>query len=839
MRILSFMLVSIVISAGVFAEENDPPIPQRIKRVDLVMHSHTDIGYTDHPLVTRKRQMQYLDIAVDAVLATKDAPQPEKFYWTAEATHCVDDWWREATPARREAMLRAIRTGQLEITAMAMNQTPLMNRAQWDLMVLGWLPPEVRKTATVKVAMQNDVNGCPRAGAMRLLDRGVPFLWMSINGFNGGAPARQPSAFWWKMPDGRKLFVWLNTGYGDGFYFFHDFDWRQGPVPESTDTRYRLPREGDFFHGDEASVRKCHRHLCHRLAALERSGYDYPSLPLSFTNQWRIDNDPPFPHIPAFVATWNRLGLKPELRLTTAAAALESLQKNVGDTIPVCEGEFTDWWANGSASGPREVAASRHAKRLLAAAASPVFGPMSPAAKEKYETILRELCFFDEHTWGSVDSVGRPHDLDVLGQYNEKSRYAYHAGALAKLLLAERARSHTFRQPPGYYVINTAPEPYSGWVTVPASAFREHVAAFRDSKTNRVIPVQRRRGFASFSRANSPDDIFDESRQGTIADHAPDQAVRFWVENIPGRTARRLLPADPNEAATPEWPSPTVEVDAHGWPVSARWGDHVLFDQPPGNFVAVDFSEFNGRWLYGELLHSHDETRRRNTLRWTYAAPAESPQGQTEIEETPYSIRYTQTLAHPRLMWLKRTLELRKGEPRADLTVRFYRISSELPEWFFIGASLAANGETLPVATCGGLPFTPFHDQIPGTCRDYFGIDGCLLYSSADTDRAWISRDAPLVTFGKTPEPLQHRQAPPEAVNTVHAMVYDNTWLTNFPCDQPGVMEFRFTLLLQPKRDANTIDALTETVLAEPVFVQHAESPESELYMKHLHCEEK
>ena len=58
---------------------------------------------------------------------------------------------------------------------------------------------------------------------------------------------RQPTAFWWKMPDGRRLFVWLGDHYTRGFYYFYADTWRRGPVPESTDTRYRPARPGELF----------------------------------------------------------------------------------------------------------------------------------------------------------------------------------------------------------------------------------------------------------------------------------------------------------------------------------------------------------------------------------------------------------------------------------------------------------------------------------------------------------------------------------------------------------------------------------------------------------------
>ena len=70
-----------------------------IQHVDLVHFSHTDYGFTDHPAVCRELQKRYLDIAIDAVLATREKPDASKFCWTAETTVVVNDWWRTATAA--------------------------------------------------------------------------------------------------------------------------------------------------------------------------------------------------------------------------------------------------------------------------------------------------------------------------------------------------------------------------------------------------------------------------------------------------------------------------------------------------------------------------------------------------------------------------------------------------------------------------------------------------------------------------------------------------------------------------------------------------------------------
>jgi hypothetical protein len=351
-----------------------PPAPDKIKTVYLLHFSHTDFGFTDHPSVCRDYYRRYLDIAVDATLATVKAPPERRFYWTAESTTPVADWWAAASPARRKDFTRAIQSGQLEIGALPFNNTPFLNQAQWQVM-MHWLPEEVWKLVKPTVAIQNDVNGFPRAGALMLLDRGVKYLFTGINSDSGGPPFRQPSAFWWKMPDGRRLFVWLNTGYGSGFDLFEPREWRRGPVPLAADTRYRPPRAGDILKTDESSMRAAHQRCVEQLRAMEKSGYDADVLTISITSQWRFDNDPPFPPIAEFVAAWNRLGFQPRLQMATVSTAMKHLEKSWGSRAPEYSGEWTDWWANGTASAPREVSASRFAKRYLAEAQSPLWGP--------------------------------------------------------------------------------------------------------------------------------------------------------------------------------------------------------------------------------------------------------------------------------------------------------------------------------------------------------------------------------------------------------------------------------------------------------------------------------
>jgi hypothetical protein len=816
-------------------EADDPPPPKAIRHIDIVHMTHTDIGFTDHPLVCRQQQVRYLDIAIDAVLATRQAPAEAQFYWTAETTLAVDDWWKTASTARRKDLLEAIDSGRLEIAAMATNQTPTLDLAQWHT-VLHWLPDELSERVRPRVAIQNDVNGFPRAGAVALLDQGVEYLLMGINSTSGGPPFSRPSAFWWKMPDGRRMFVWLGDHYARGFYYFHPQSWRRGPVPESTDTRYRPARPGDFFRADEASVRAAHAHLHRQLVALEAQGYSSPSLIVSVTNEWRMDNDPPFPPLADFVAAWNRLDLKPTLRMSTAADALDRMRREMGDDIPEYEGEWTDWWANGGASGPREVAASRRAKRLAAAALSPAWGPADDRTLKAADTIYRDLCLFDEHTWGSSNSVAQPHSLETWGQYNEKSRMAYRPLALAKLLLAQRARAAVYEREEGLYVVNTARLPWSGWINMPASCLRGDFHSLQDPTTGKLIALSYEPGYRPFTRPGGEHELTVTNTSETFPDHCHNQQVRFWLESFEGESIRRFQLSETTLEPGPPPPPVKVALDQHGWPTSAWWPgmEQPLFEAGTGDFVSVAIRGFAPRWRYGDVFGTGDpakrDEQRGKTLEKVTAVAAES----ARVEHNLHTTVYQQNLKHPRVKWFTRRLELWNREPRARLTVRFHRTESECPEVLFV-TSVLPSSDKLPVTGNGGLTFVPYEDQLPGTCRDYFSIDSWVQSRSPAGEWLWISRDAPLITFGDH-QVLARRTAPPDETNRIQAMVFNNVWFTNFVADSHGAFEFQFDMAWQPPHAAHVAAGeRADTMLSEPQVVINPALRASPIFLERLH----
>lgn len=294
----------------------------KIKRIDIIHHSHSDYGYTDHPAVTRELQKRYIDMALNMVSATKDNKPGEKFCWTSEVLEPVWEWWKEADDKRKEQLLKAVQVGQFEVCGFVFNNTPFLNEDQWNKL-FSWIPDELWDKLKIQAGMQIDVNGIPLAGVVRAAKKGIKYIWAGPNSYLGSVPFKQPSTFKWLMPDGCEILVWLNSGYSNAHYLFND-NWRQGPVPMAADLRYRSPVKGDIFKADRESILKAHEKCLGNIRILEAppemqagikqgrqientqfsssGGYEYDILPISLTNQWRIDNDPPFLPIVDFIS---------------------------------------------------------------------------------------------------------------------------------------------------------------------------------------------------------------------------------------------------------------------------------------------------------------------------------------------------------------------------------------------------------------------------------------------------------------------------------------------------------------------------------------------------------
>lgn len=774
-----------------------------IQYIDIIHCTHTDYGYTDHPYIVEELQQKFLDIAIDAATATSPLSEDQRFYWTAEALDVVYRWWEKASPERRAELERLINNGQIDVSALPYNVHPFLNSRQWDL-ALNWVPEELWRILKPKVGIQHDVNGFSRAAAIRLLDKGVKYIWNGINTYWGGAPFPQPSGFWWQMPDGRKILVWQSLPYWYGYNLLTEKDWRY-VQSNASDTQFRTPRIGDILQADEESVRKAHAICLGKIKKMQEEGYNYDFITVSITNQWRIDNDGPFPPLVDFINKWNELKLVPELRLTTASDAMGRIEKRLGDNLSVYEGEWPDWWAFGGASAPREMAASRQADNYLKAVLSPVWGGNDESVLNKVKEIDRSLCRFYEHTFAANEATSNPYSFFNQGHLSEKSIYAYRPYEQSKWLVAQRMRKLFTNQSEGLYVANTGNVDYTGWIDLDKYSFRGvDFKSVKDAETGNANNL--------FSRGHN---------------------VKFWVENLKANSYQRFLLSEDSLTANKNIALPEIITDNKGWPLSVKWDEmeQPLFKGEIGKFSSLESTV--GRRIEPAIWNEKDSLKRMDQVaNATKQLFGESDQ-KTEAEETPFSIIYTQKFNHPRLKDARRILEIYKNEPRISVSIHFNRLSSSNPEIFYIEFPLPEKTK-FPLISNGGEEFRPYLDQIPRTCTDFFTIDGWVIYPGENGNWLWSSKEAPLITFS-SPQLAAKRTTAPKNMNKILAMVYNNMWEVNFLNDCPGEMKFHFDLVWkQDPITSDNADEITHTYNLKPLIMLNPKTRADEHTFKWL-----
>lgn len=721
--------------------------------VDLVQHTHTDVGYTRPQTEILPEHLRFIDTALDLCDQTDALPEPARFRWTCEVSWPVREYLRRRTPAQIERLRRRVAEGRIEVTGMFLNMSEIVDEASFA----AFLEPvhEIRAHGIpVTTAMQNDVNGMAWCLADHFADIGITYLVMGQHGHRALAPFDRPTCFFWESPAGRRVMAFREDHYMTGnFHGVHGGD-IDAVAPE----------------------------LLRYLSTLEAQGYPWDRIAIQHSG-YPTDNAPPSTASSTLVEAWNERFAWPRLRCSVASDFLKDVATHHADELPVRRQAWPDWWVDGFGSAARETAAARAVQGRLAATEGMLAmevalgGEPAEALRNDLEEARDALLFYGEHTFGAAESIRDPLCENQVMQWYEKAAYAWeavkrsaglHDAALERLpVVLERAEN------PRLIVINTLGHARSGVVEV----FADHELLPIDRRfrivdeTGRALPFQRIR-----SRVEG-------STWAIFAHDVPAFGWRTYRVDVDRATA-------PDPAPTPR-PATALSNAHYELALDAETGTLArLVDRATGRQLVDPASS----WGFGAPIYETLSDRQQleafrlvnfERTGWTNVVVE-------GVVDGPVWSRLSLRGELPGCDGVRCDIRLFHPEKRIafDYTVRKRRVFA--PDGLYVAFPFGPRTGKILYEAQGAAVSLP-NDVMEGGATDWQAMQGYASVQWADDQVVLSSNEAPLAQFGGIRLGEFRRTVQIERPH-VFGWVMNDYWTTNFLSGQEG--EFRFSYVM-------------------------------------------
>ena len=733
--------------------------PVRHWQVNMVQHTHTDIGYTRSQMEILAEHLRYIDYALDYCDATDQYPDDAKFRWTCEIAWAVSEYLK-CRPVEQVARLKKrVKEGRIELATMYLNFDELPDE---QTLAASLYPLKQFREAGLRaeVAMQNDVNGIGWCFSEYFTDAGVKYVNMGTHGHRALICFDKPTVFWWESPSGKKILTYRAEHYNQGNFW----------GVETGDFNRFETRVLDYLDQMEA------KDYPFDIVAAQHSGY--------FT-----DNAPPSTRSCEMVKRWNEKYEWPKMRTAVASELFKEVETNYADKIQTIRGAWPDWWTDGFASGAREAAISRVThSNVIADQGGLSFARMLGAklpdnANEQIDAINQSLLFYDEHTFGYSESVRNPYGLETWEQRSLKQSYAWeayrHCGLLGEQVMGLLQAYIPKSDVPSIAVFNTLNWTYSGI----AQAYIDHQILPRD-KAFEIVDAQ---------GSVIPAQPGERRSDGTY--------WSLYVKDVPALGYAQYYirvkdePAEIKEKQS-QLPDKTVENDWYRITFNPSKGTiRQLFDKELGCDILTPDAE----WEMGEFIYEIIDSRH----------PMEQYKAPQFLRRRPERIRFEafesgdiwdtyrfrgETVAGREPDNLMVEYRIFKVEKKIEVTYRLRKKAVTDPEAVYISFPFEMVGGKIHLDVPGGT-IEAGVDQIPGSSNDWYTVQN---FAAARSGKI------PLMQFGAINTGRYQAGAVPQTTN-MYSWPMNNYWVTNFNADQMG--EIQWSYFISSDTDASNLYA--------------------------------
>ncbi|WP_195542650.1 glycoside hydrolase family 38 N-terminal domain-containing protein [Massiliimalia timonensis] len=778
-------------------------------KIYLIHHSHTDIGYTERQNKIARIHADYIRQAIQILDQEGKTRKEKKFVWQCENYWQVKNFYQFSDLEEQEKFESYVRQGQIGLSGNYLNMTDL---AGDDILWYGISQAKryaQQIGAPLTSAMAADVNGFSWGYADILAEAGIENLFTCVHTHHGMYPGeRTQLPFWWKGPKGNKILVWS----GEHYNLANEFN-----LAPHTATTYMIQDhyaniplyQTDSQTTEEEELTVCKDRLFRYLSELKQKGYPYQFIPLMISGTI-TDNAPPSAGIlDRIMKIEERYPDTVQIEMVTLDQFFTILRK---ETIPIetYHGDWTDWWADGVGSTPKEVKTFRKAQRAYETCLR-VDPSYQLGKKEWMDNAAENLLLFAEHTWGYSSSVNEPWETMVSILEQQKKSYAAQAmnDSTSNLDLIQ---THLGEKLPAagrelvYRVINPYPTELSG----PAKLFVDFWEYLDGIRFSPDIPLQ----------------IIDEE-SGQNYPYTIEKTARAYQLNV-------SLSLRPNEKrdlrivrAETVLPKPIIRLtadqtmDLAGQPLSepvfqdtVETPDFIIsLDPEKGITNMIDklddtsLLKKQAKYPFGcgvyEVTRGADPCQIRkkmgrnrkalNTKRY-FAKLTERPAVfKTELY---YDIFLNYQLNGTN--WYRIKLRAHLDSPKLTVTVRLHKHSEHDPENLYVSFPLTAGAGEEQFIDKSGCIVRPGVDQLPQSNQDFYALQEGVVLKGKNKTVLLCMPDTPLVTFGMSEasaiSTFQGNKAGSSS-SEIFSWPMNNFWETNFNADLGGFYEFEYTVL--------------------------------------------
>ncbi|SHL99809.1 Glycosyl hydrolases family 38 N-terminal domain-containing protein [Chitinophaga jiangningensis] len=444
--------VHIVVSNGkkVVADKFVTLLPVTYRELDLIHHSHTDIGYSHMQPEVLKIHLKNIDDALQMIAATRNYPVEARFKWNIESLWAVENYMLQASPEKKAAFIKAVKEGSICLSALYANILTGLSLPE-ELFHYTDYANQLKKEYGLQIpsAMISDVPGYTWTTVTALAHGGVKYFSSGPNYLGENHPylgdrvghfvrTWGDKPVWWASPSGEeKILLW--TG-GKGYSSWH------GTAPG-----------GVFDRGPQK--------IATYLRELDAKKYPYDIV------QWRYnivaDNGPIDTAISRFVMEWNEKYQSPKLVLNTVDKLFKTFEDRYGKQLPVVKGDITPYWEDGAASTAAESGKNR-VNSLRLQQLTNAWAVLQPGTfpQQDFYRAWTNVIMFHEHTWGAHNSISQPDVPFVTGQWRIKKQFMLDADSITGQLESALLKSFTDNNSKRIAVVNTLSWARTGMVKI-------------------------------------------------------------------------------------------------------------------------------------------------------------------------------------------------------------------------------------------------------------------------------------------------------------------------------------------------------------------------------------